>query len=65
VAVTDPVVADVYNLQIEADAGPLVEALRNQETVLIATPEPMTGGRTGPRRSPVSESAACWTFRWL
>jgi GAF domain-containing protein len=35
VAVTDPVVADVYNLQIEAGAGPLVEALRNQETVLI------------------------------
>ncbi|WP_407657630.1 GAF and ANTAR domain-containing protein [Kribbella turkmenica] len=34
-AVTDSVVGDVYNLQIDAGAGPLMEALRNQNTVLI------------------------------
>ena len=34
-AVTDPVVADVYNLQISTDTGPLVTALRERTTVLI------------------------------
>jgi GAF domain-containing protein len=34
-AVTDPVVADVYDLQISSDNGPLVTALRDRRTVLI------------------------------
>jgi GAF domain-containing protein len=34
-AVTDPVVADVYNLQISSEEGPLVAALRERTTVLI------------------------------
>lgn len=34
-AVTDPVVADVYDLQIDSEAGPLVTAMREQTTVLI------------------------------
>jgi GAF domain-containing protein len=34
-AVTDPVVADVYELQIDSEAGPLVTALRERTTVLI------------------------------
>lgn len=34
-AVTDPVVADVYNLQLDSDSGPLVSALRDRATVLI------------------------------
>ncbi|MER7245853.1 GAF and ANTAR domain-containing protein [Kribbella sp. NPDC000426] len=34
-AVTDPVVADVYELQIETDNGPLVTALRERTAVLI------------------------------
>jgi GAF domain-containing protein len=34
-AVTDPVVADVYDLQITSENGPLVEALRNHTTILI------------------------------
>ena len=35
VAVTDPVVADVYNLQINSQNGPLVTALRDRTTILI------------------------------
>jgi GAF domain-containing protein len=34
-AVTDPVVADVYDLQINSDTGPLITALRDRTTVLI------------------------------
>jgi GAF domain-containing protein len=34
-AVTDPVVADVYELQINNDNGPLVNALRERDTILI------------------------------
>ncbi len=34
-AVTDPVVADVYNLQIDTQNGPLVTALRDRATILI------------------------------
>ena len=34
-AVTDPVVADVYDLQLSSDNGPLVTALRERTTVLI------------------------------
>ena len=34
-AVTDPVVADVYDLQLSSDTGPLVTALRDRTTVLI------------------------------
>jgi GAF domain-containing protein len=34
-AVTDPVVADVLNLQFDSDNGPLVTALRDRATVLI------------------------------
>ena len=34
-AVTDPVVADVYELQIDSESGPLVTALRERTTVLI------------------------------
>ncbi|MEV0794272.1 GAF and ANTAR domain-containing protein [Kribbella sp. NPDC050459] len=34
-AVTDPVVADVYELQITTENGPLVTALRDRTTVLI------------------------------
>jgi GAF domain-containing protein len=34
-AVTDPVVADVYELQISTDNGPLVTALRDRTSVLI------------------------------
>ncbi|TDW70629.1 GAF and ANTAR domain-containing protein [Kribbella pratensis] len=34
-AVTDPVVADVYQLQIDTDNGPLVTALRERTTILI------------------------------
>ncbi|GAA1589271.1 GAF and ANTAR domain-containing protein [Kribbella sancticallisti] len=34
-AVTDPVVADVYNLQLDSDSGPLVTALRDRRAVLI------------------------------
>jgi GAF domain-containing protein len=35
VAVTDPVVADVYELQISTDNGPLITALRERAPVLI------------------------------
>ncbi|TWD81355.1 GAF domain-containing protein [Kribbella amoyensis] len=34
-AVTDPVVGDVYNLQIDNEDGPLITALRERDTVLI------------------------------
>jgi GAF domain-containing protein len=34
-AVTDPVVADVYDLQIKSQTGPLVTALRDRTTILI------------------------------
>ena len=34
-AVTDPVVADVYDLQVSSERGPLVTALRERTTVLI------------------------------
>ncbi|GAB2566314.1 GAF and ANTAR domain-containing protein [Kribbella endophytica] len=34
-AVTDPVVAEVYDLQIDDEAGPLVTALRERTNVLI------------------------------
>lgn len=34
-AVTDPVVADVYNLQIDSQDGPLVTALRERTTILV------------------------------
>jgi GAF domain-containing protein len=34
-AVTDPVVADVYDLQLTSECGPLVTALRERATVLI------------------------------
>jgi GAF domain-containing protein len=34
-AVTDPVMADVYDLQIAADHGPLITALRERSAVLI------------------------------
>ncbi|TCC54489.1 ANTAR domain-containing protein [Kribbella pittospori] len=34
-AVTDPVVADVYDLQLSSECGPLVTALRERSTVLI------------------------------
>jgi GAF domain-containing protein len=34
-AVTDPVVADVYDLQLTSELGPLVTALRERTTVLI------------------------------
>ena len=34
-AVTDPVVADVYTLQISNQQGPLVTALRDRQTILI------------------------------
>lgn len=34
-AVTDPVVSDVYGLQIDSDTGPLMVALRERSTVLI------------------------------
>jgi GAF domain-containing protein len=34
-AVTDPIVADVYGLQIAADNGPLITTLREGHTVLI------------------------------
>ncbi|MFF0338391.1 GAF and ANTAR domain-containing protein [Kribbella sp. NPDC004875] len=34
-AVTDPVVADVYALQLSTESGPLVTALRDRTTVLI------------------------------
>jgi GAF domain-containing protein len=34
-AVTDPVVADVYNLQIDADNGPLITSMRERTSVLI------------------------------
>ncbi|MFF1817213.1 GAF and ANTAR domain-containing protein [Kribbella sp. NPDC058245] len=42
-AVTDPVVANVYDLQLRADVGPLVTALRDRTTVLIRDTE--TDGR--------------------
>ncbi|MET9269408.1 GAF and ANTAR domain-containing protein [Kribbella sp. NPDC003557] len=49
-AVTDPVVTDVYDLQIDADCGPLVTALRDRHTVAIQDttaderwPGPVTG----------------------
>ena len=35
VAVTDPVVAEAYDLQIDDEDGPLVMSLRNRQTVLI------------------------------
>jgi GAF domain-containing protein len=38
-AVTDPVVADVFNLQIESKEGPLVTALRERRTILIKDTE--------------------------
>jgi GAF domain-containing protein len=34
-AVTDPVVADVYDLQLSTDSGPLVTTLRERTTILI------------------------------
>jgi len=34
-AVTDPVVSDVYGLQINSDNGPLITALRERDTILI------------------------------
>ncbi|WP_020387899.1 GAF and ANTAR domain-containing protein [Kribbella catacumbae] len=34
-AVTDPVVSDVYSLQITSDTGPLITALRERSTVLV------------------------------
>ena len=34
-AVTDPVVADVYDLQLSSQTGPLVTALQEKTTVLI------------------------------
>lgn len=34
-AATDPVVAEAYEMQLAADAGPLVTSLRNRTTVLI------------------------------
>jgi GAF domain-containing protein len=34
-AVTDPVVSDVYELQISSDVGPLITALRDRDSVLI------------------------------
>ncbi len=34
-AVTDPVVSDVYGLQIDSDNGPLITALRERDTILI------------------------------
>jgi GAF domain-containing protein len=34
-AVTDPVVAEIYDLQIDDDAGPLIESLRHQAVVLV------------------------------
>jgi GAF domain-containing protein len=34
-AVTDPVVADVYLLQIDSESGPLVTTMRDRTTVLI------------------------------
>jgi GAF domain-containing protein len=34
-AVTDPVVAEVYSLQLNSDKGPLVTAMRERTTVLI------------------------------
>jgi len=34
-AVTDPVVADVYNLQLSTETGPLVTAIRQRTTILI------------------------------
>ncbi|WP_344115770.1 GAF and ANTAR domain-containing protein [Kribbella alba] len=34
-AVTDPVVAEVYGLQLSSDKGPLVTAMRERRTVLI------------------------------
>ncbi len=34
-AVTDPVVAEAYELQLASDTGPLVTSLRNRATVLI------------------------------
>jgi GAF domain-containing protein len=34
-AVTDPLVSDVYNLQISTDTGPLITAMRERSTVLI------------------------------
>ncbi|ONI73803.1 antitermination regulator [Kribbella sp. ALI-6-A] len=34
-AVTDPVVADVYNLQIDAENGPLITSMRERTSVLI------------------------------
>ncbi|MGW1341427.1 GAF and ANTAR domain-containing protein [Kribbella sp. NPDC002412] len=34
-AVTDPVVADVYDLQLSTETGPLVTALRDRSTILI------------------------------
>ncbi|MGW6194709.1 GAF and ANTAR domain-containing protein [Kribbella sp. NPDC055110] len=34
-AVTDPVVAEIYNLQIDAGVGPLIDSLNNQTVVLI------------------------------
>ena len=34
-AVTDPVVADVYQLQLSSGVGPLVTALRERSTILI------------------------------
>jgi GAF domain-containing protein len=38
-AVTDPVVAEIYNLQIDKMAGPLIESLRNQTVVLVRDTE--------------------------
>ena len=34
-AVTDPVVAEIYNLQIDDGAGPLIESLQRQTVVLV------------------------------
>ncbi|RZT27634.1 GAF domain-containing protein [Kribbella sp. VKM Ac-2569] len=34
-AVTDPVVAEIYNLQIDNGAGPLIESLQHQSVVLV------------------------------
>ncbi|MEV6286184.1 GAF and ANTAR domain-containing protein [Kribbella sp. NPDC051770] len=34
-AVTDPVVADVYTLQIDAEDGPLITSMRERSTILI------------------------------
>ena len=35
-AVTDPVVAEIYTLQVEGGSGPLVDSLRDHSTVLVS-----------------------------